>query len=61
MEHQLAEQKAELEEIRRRGEEEFELERRRHEQDLAQMQQKLTRMEDSSGSNSGSSSSRTTS
>ena len=45
-EHDLAEQKAVLEETRRRHEEEFELERRRHGQALAQMQQKLTQMEE---------------
>ena len=45
LEHDLAEQKAELEETRRRHEETFELERRRHAQDLAQMQQKLTQIE----------------
>ena len=44
MEHDLAEQKAMLDETRRRHEEEFELERRRHDQALAQMQQKLTHM-----------------
>lgn len=46
LEHRLAEQKADLEEIRRRSEEAFELERRRHEQDLAQMRQELTRMQE---------------
>jgi hypothetical protein len=46
LEHRLAEQKAELEEVRRRNEEAFELERRRHEQDLAQMRQELTRMQE---------------
>jgi hypothetical protein len=46
MEHRLSQQKAELEEIRRRNEEGFELERHRHEQDLAQMQQKLTRLQE---------------
>jgi hypothetical protein len=46
MEYRLAQQKAELDETRRQNEETFELERRRHEQDLAQMQQKLTRMEE---------------
>lgn len=46
MEHRLARQKAELEEERRQNDEAFELERRRHAQDLAQMQQKLTRMEE---------------
>lgn len=46
MEHRLAQQKAELDEERRRNDEAFELERRRHEQDLAQMRQKLTRMEE---------------
>jgi hypothetical protein len=45
MEHRLAQQKAEFEEERRRSDEEFELVRRRHEQDLAQWQQKLTRLE----------------
>jgi hypothetical protein len=44
MEHDLAEQKAMLDETRRRHEEEFELERRRHDQALAQMQQRLTNM-----------------
>jgi hypothetical protein len=46
MEHDLAEQKAVLDETRRQHEEEFELERRRHDQALAQMQQKLTHMEE---------------
>ena len=45
MEHDLAEQKAKLDETRRRHEEDFELERRRHDQALAQMQQELTRMQ----------------
>ena len=38
--------KPELEETRRRHEEDFELERRRHAQALAQMQQKLTQIEE---------------
>ena len=46
MEHDLAEQKAKLDETRRQHEEEFELERRRHDQALALMQQKLTHMEE---------------
>lgn len=45
-EHQLAQQKADLEEARLRNEEEFELERRRHEQRLAQMRQQRTQMEE---------------
>jgi hypothetical protein len=46
MEHRLAQQKAELEEERRRNAEAFELQRRRHDQNLAEMQQKLTQMEE---------------
>ena len=45
MEHDLDQQKAKLDETRRRHEEDFELERRRHDQTLAQMQQELTRMQ----------------
>jgi hypothetical protein len=45
-EHRLAQQKADLEEARLRNEEEFELERRRHEQRLAQMRQQRTQMEE---------------
>jgi hypothetical protein len=46
MEHDLAEQKAVLDETRRQHEEKFELERRRHDQALALMQQQLTHMEE---------------
>jgi hypothetical protein len=46
MEHELAQQKAELGETRRQHEEKFELERRRHDQNLALMQQQLTHMEE---------------
>ena len=46
MEHELAKERAELGEIRRRNDETFELERRRHEQNLQQMQQQMTRMEE---------------
>lgn len=46
LEHDLAQQKAELDAVRRRSEEEFELERRRHEQELALLRQQLTRVEE---------------
>lgn len=46
MEHDLAEHKAMLDETRRQHEENFELERRRHDQALAQMQQNLTHMQE---------------
>jgi multidrug efflux pump subunit AcrA (membrane-fusion protein) len=46
MEHDLAKQKAVLEETRRQHDEKFELERRRHDQALALMQQQLTHMEE---------------
>jgi hypothetical protein len=46
MQHQLARERGDLDEIRRRNEEAFELERRRHAQNLEQMRQEMTRMQE---------------
>lgn len=46
MQHQLAKERADLDEIRRRNEEAFELERRRHAQNLEQMRQQMTHMQE---------------
>ena len=46
MQHQLAKERADLDEIRRRNDEVFELERRRHGQNLEQMQQQMTHMQE---------------
>ena len=46
MQHQLAKERADLDEARRRTDEAFELERRRHAQDLERMQQQMTQMQD---------------
>jgi hypothetical protein len=46
MQHQIAKERADLDEIRRRNDEAFELERRRHAQNLEQMQQQMTHMQD---------------
>jgi hypothetical protein len=45
-EHRLAEERAELQEIRRRNDETFELERRRHAQSMEHMQQQMTQMQE---------------
>jgi hypothetical protein len=46
MQHQLAKERADLDEIRRRNDEAFELERRRHAQNLEQMRQQMTQMQE---------------